>query len=352
MGFLGGGEYQAAADASQAGMNAIGGIDIPGINQMKVKLEGLVQQGLLSPEMADQFLQQATEFNNMDPMSRNELVETIESKGFDPQARAALHALQGETGAQERGGREAIMQDAAARGISGSGIEAASQMANQQGSATRMANQGFQAAADANQRQMQAVGQLSAMDAQKAAAQDSINQFNKTNQMNWAQNAEQKNLAEKQRIADTNVGTRNQQEVFNKGLYQQDFQNNLETAKSYSNAAAGQAQTQGENAKTQTAMANKWSDENLKTDIKEVDPQEMLDNLQGYSYQYKDGMGMEDGEQVGVMAQDLEEAAPQAVEDTPGGKTIDYAKMGGPMLAALASLNERLNNLEANKDGR
>jgi hypothetical protein len=98
-------------------------------------------------------------------------------------------------------------------------------------------------------------------------------------------------------------------------------------------------------------MANKWSDENLKTDVEKVDPKEMLDNLTGYSYKYKEGEGMEGGEQVGIMAQDLEKAAPQAVEDTPEGKAIDYSKMGGPMLAALASLNERLGDLEGNDDG-
>lgn len=339
---------QAKADTNWAAWN-IGNVKVPEIAQMKIKLQEYVQQGLLTPEMADQYLQQATEFGNMDPMARNELVEMVESKGFDPQSRAALHELQGITGEQERGSREAILQNAQERGVAGSGIEMASQLANQQGAATRLANQGFQAAADANQRQIQAVQGLASMDAQKAAAQDAINQFNSANRMNWAQNAEQKNLAEKQRIADANVDTKNQQELYNKNLYQQKFQNDMAKQGAYANTLLGGAQNTTDIGKNKAEAANKWSDKNLKTDIEEVDPQEMLDNLTGYSYEYKDP-SIDEGPQVGVMAQDIEKSAPQAVEDTPEGKMVDYEKMGPPMLAALAALNERIDELEEKKD--
>lgn len=328
-------------------------LQTPKIRDMKIKLQSLVQQGVLTPEMADTFLQEVTAYEQMDPTARQALMETVESKGFDPQSRAALYDLQQQIGAQERGGREAILQDAAARGISGSGIEMASQMANQQGNATRLANQGFQSAADANARHLQAVSGLANMDSQKAAAQDAINQFNAANRQavenlnTGASNAAQaQNLAEKQRIADTNVTTQNAQEMYNKGLYQQDFENRFGRAQALSNANLGQAQSDLGIAQHKAAPTAKWSDKNLKTNIEEVDPHEMMEGLKGYSYEYKDGEGMEEGPQVGVMAQDLEEVAPQAVEETPEGKAIDYSKMGGPMLAALASLNERIDELE------
>jgi len=357
---LAGDNYEAANNMQLAGMNAIGNVyqHIPKISQMKVKLADLVQQGVLDPEMAQTFLQEATAYASMDPTARNEMMDTVESKGFDPQSRSALNDLQQEIGAQERGSREAIIQDAAARGISGSGIELASQMANQQGNATRLANQGFQSAADANARHMQAVQGLYNMDAQKAAAQDTINQFNAANRqsvenMNVGTRnaAAASNLAEKQRIADQNVMTKNQQELYNKGLYQQDFQNRLNQANAFATGGQSAAGTQMQQAENKTAMANKWSDENLKTDIEPVNPEEFLDNLTGYSYEYKDGEGMEEGPQVGVMAQDIEKSAPQAVEDTPEGKMVDYSKMGGPILAALASLNKRIDDLEGEENG-
>lgn len=345
----------------QGALNELHQVKLPTIAQMSIKLQSLVQQGVLTPEMADTFLQEATAYSQMDPMARNELVQTIKDKGMDPQARAALHQLQQTTGEQERGSREAILQNAQERGVAGSGIEMAANLANQQGSATRMANQGFQAAADANQRQLQAVQGLATMDSQKAAAQDAINQFNAANRQSvenqntlWGNQAAEKNLAEKQRIADTNVATKNQQELYNKGLHQQAFQNQFGVAQANANASLGQANAYQnllhEKNVGPTGMSNKWSDRNLKTEIEEVDPKEMLDNLQGYSYEYKEGEGLPEGEHVGVMAQDIEKSAPQAVTDTSEGKMVDYEKMGPPMLAALASLNERLNKLEGGGD--
>lgn len=359
---ISGDEQEQASQGQYWAVQSLLGVDTPKISQMRVKLSDLVQQGVLTPEMAQTFLQEASAYESMDPTARNELMDTVESKGFDPQSRAALNNLQQEVGAQERGSREAILQDAAARGVSGSGIELASQMANQQGNATRLANQGFQSAADANARHMQAVHGLSTMDSQKAAAQDAINQFNAANRqgvenlnVKARNDAAAANLAEKQRIADANVMTKNAQEMYNKGLYQQDWENRQTRGQALSNANLGQASSNVNLAQHKTKDLNnataKWSDKNMKTNIEEVDPHEMLDDLKGYSYEYKDGAGMEEGPQVGVMAQDLEESAPQAVIDTPDGKAIDYSKMGGPMLAALASLSKRLDELEESENG-
>lgn len=360
---ISGDEAEQASQGQYWAVQSLLGVDTPKISQMKVKLKDLVQQGILTPEMADTFLQEASAYESMDPTARNALMETVESKGFDPQSRAALNDMQQEVGAQERGAREAILQDAAARGISGSGIELASQMSNQQGNATRLANQGFQSAADANARHMQAVNSLSNMDSQKAAAQDAINQFNAANRQSvenmnvGARNsAAAQNLAEKQRIADANVMTKNAQEMYNKGLYQQDFENRFGKGQALSSANLGQASSNINLAQHKTKdlnnMTAKWSDKNLKTDIEPVNIEDMLDGLKGYSYEYKEGSGMEDGPQVGVMAQDLEKSAPQAVIDTPEGKAIDYSKMGGPMLAALSSLSKRLDELEEGGHGQ
>ena len=49
------------------------------------------------------------------------------------------------------------------------------------------------------------------------------------------------------------------------------------------------------------------------------------------------------------MAQDIEKAGPvgkSMVVDTPTGKVVDYGKGFGAMLASLAHMNERQNNIE------
>lgn len=374
------GDKRAEAQRAQAGQNAfnamqgIQNVKAPSISKMRIQLQNLVQQGILSPEMAETFLQESSAYDQMDPQTRDAQLEALASlqgvvsdEGLDPQSIANLEQAKGITQAEERGQREAILQNAAARGIAGSGIELASKMGAEQGAATRLANQGFQAAADANQRKLAAIqgvgqlgGQVRAQDAEKAAAQNAINQFNAANRqavegMNvGARNqAQQQNLAEKQRIADTNIGLANQQEAYNKSLYQQDFANRLGKAQAYANTAmgAGQQNLQVADAKNRaleqaSAGQNaKWSDENLKTGVKAIDPEKFLDELTGYKYKYK-SPEFGKGEHVGVMAQDVEKVAPEAVAEMPEGKAIDFSKMGGPILAALASMNTRIKELE------
>jgi hypothetical protein len=92
-----------------------------------------------------------------------------------------------------------------------------------------------------------------------------------------------------------------------------------------------------------------YSDKNIKKDF--------LDKLQAYTYEYKDEykdhpLGGR-GQQMSVMAQDLEKAGPigkAMVQDTDEGfKAVDYAKGYGAILAAQAHLNKRLDELEKTK---
>jgi hypothetical protein len=84
------------------------------------------------------------------------------------------------------------------------------------------------------------------------------------------------------------------------------------------------------------------SDENLKTDIKDVAPQEqqkLMDQISTpKSFTYKDeqlGGHMPSG----MMAQDLEKTqmGKAAVINTPGGKMVDIAKLGSMLLPLIAS---------------
>lgn len=101
----------------------------------------------------------------------------------------------------------------------------------------------------------------------------------------------------------------------------------------------------------------KISDEDLKTNIdydsKHID--DFLNKLKPASYEYKDEVKnspfASKGMELGVMAQDLEKskAGKEAVIDTDEGKIVDYDSLQPKMLAALASLNEKVNKLESKK---
>lgn len=377
---LTGGNSSRAAGASQAAVDALAALQTPDIAQMQLELEGLVQQGVISPQQAQAFMQEKTGLSEIatDPRLRNaqmdalaSLQETVDAGGMDAQARSRINEVMAETAAQERGSREAIMANARARGIGGSGMELAQQLMNQQASAGRASQQGFDVAAEAERRKSEALQQLASLggnirgqdfdeQARVAQAQDAINQFNTQNRQQVANKnvdinnaAQERNLAEKQRIADANAATRNQQQAANKQLIQQDFENRYKRAGGQSQALSNQAANYAQaGQRTQqlvgtgiTAAAMYFSDEDLKENIEEFDAGDFLDSLTGYKYTYKDKKHGE-GKQVGVMAQDLEKEAPQMVVDTPEGKMVDPSKSTGPMFAALANLNERLKKVE------
>lgn len=96
------------------------------------------------------------------------------------------------------------------------------------------------------------------------------------------------------------------------------------------------------------------SDERLKKDVGDGDQDAyaFLDALKAHKFNYKnpDGPGAQHGEQLGVMAQDIEQGPGRnMVQDTPDGKMLDPAKGFGSVLAAQANLHERLKKIEGGK---
>jgi len=357
--------------------NSFDDLKTPAIEDMQVQLELLVQQGLMSPQQAQAMMQDPSMFEQIseDPSLRNaqlqalsELQDISSSGGMTAMDKAQLAEIQGNLNNQERGSREALMQNAQSRGVANSDMALAQQMLNQQQSAQRGSQQGMDVAAQAQQRALEAImqsGQLGgqirnqdfSQNAQKAQAQDMINQFNTQNKQNvnlantQANNsAQQYNLDQRQNISNQNVGLRNQQQMQNKSLIQQDFDNRYKKAGGKSQAnAANNATDQQTNQLiggigTAAMMA---SDRDAKEDIEEFEPMNFMDELTGYKYNYKSPEKHGEGEQVGVMSQDLKKVAPQAVsEDEEGTERIDYNKLGGPILASLAELNDRIKKIE------
>lgn len=380
--FLSGGNQSRSAAAQQAAVDQLSSLQLPDVSEMQLQLESMVQQGIITPEQAQTYLAQQSEMNNIqtDPALHQAQMEALaglqdisSNKGLTASDRAQLQQIQTQEDTASRGAREAILQNAQQRGMGGSGIELLQQMQNQQDSATRKSQRDLDVAGMAQNRALQALqqagqlgGQIQAQDfgqqSQIAGANDAINKFNTQNQQSVSLEntkskniAQAQNLAEKQRIADANATLKNSQQQYNKELEQKQFENAYKKAGGVASGLQNQAQgfqqvgkSNQELLGTGLSAAAAFSDEEVKDHISDFDPSEFLDNLTSVKYRYKNPK-MGEGKQVGVMAQDIEKEVPQMVHDTPEGKVVDYNKAGGPILASMASLHERLKKLEGTK---
>lgn len=232
-----------------------GDLVTPDTELMRLELEPLVQQGILTPEQAEAAMQDPSLMAGVsqDPATRQaqmdalaQLQDITSSGGLSAIDRAKLNQISTEENTAARGQREAILQNAQARGLGGSGIELMAQLQNQQESAGRKSQRDMDVAALAQQRALDAImnqGNLStqigsqqfSQDAAKAQAQDAIAQFNAANkqQANMyntqaANSAQAANLGMKQSISDQNIAQQNMQQQYNKQLAQQDYENQLQ----------------------------------------------------------------------------------------------------------------------------
>lgn len=117
------------------------------------------------------------------------LEESIDTGGMTAEDREGYAQAELESGAYERGSRGALEQRMAARGLHGSGIEAAQALSGQQAGVARKSAADLSTAAEARRRAMGALeqygtlaggirGQDYRVSADRAAAQDAINRFN------------------------------------------------------------------------------------------------------------------------------------------------------------------------------
>lgn len=354
-------------------------IDLPDIEKQKLALKMMSDAGFLEAEELDE-----TAFADIeeDPRLRAAQMTALEElsergeAGFTPQELNRFEEAQEAVAAQEQANQAAILQQMAQRGTLDSGAQLAAQLASQQNSfnqarqqARDMAAQSADARQGALARSANLASNIGQTDFQRdsAAAQaaDRINQFNLQNR----QNIQEKNLG----IRQQDIGLQNQQQMFNRGLEQQQFQNEMAKAGATTSAIGnqatslmglGQSKVQGEaqkmsaliSAGASAASGAAASDKNAKTDIESANSNsieskldELLSELKSYKYKYKNPEKYGDGEQIGVMAQDLEKSdlGQEFVEENDEGvKTVDYGKMAGTQLAGLVDLYKRVKKLE------
>ena len=258
-------------------------LDAPNVTDMELQLEQLVQQGVLTPEDAQAALVDGSKLSGitLDPALKEKqmaslaaLQEIADGGGMTLTDQANLNKVRNETNTQSRGAREAILQNADARGMGGSGLELMAQLKNQQDATTRNSNADLDIAAQARDRALQSIiqggqmaGDIRGQDFDQAAtvagAEDAISKFNaqntqQTNMYNTgARNeAQAMNLQNKQNVADQNVNTKNTEQQYNKNLIQQNYDNELKKRNGQAGIATNNAQAQGQNSQNQANANN------------------------------------------------------------------------------------------------
>ncbi len=96
-----------------------------------------------------------------------------------------------------------------------------------------------------------------------------------------------------------------------------------------------------------------FSDRRLKSDIQTIENGlEKVEQLRGVTYTRDDNV--DGGQQLGVIAQEVEEVFPQVVltaDDERGTKSVDYGRLTGALIEAVKELSAKVKELEGRLNG-
>lgn len=366
---------QSAAAMAQV-LKRLDAVGLPDTEKMKILLEMPEFAGMLE---AEQLGPAAEEQIQVDPRLKEAQMQALEmlaqrgKQGLTEEDKLSFKDLQQQVGAQEQARQTGILRQMAERGTLDSGAQLAAQLSSSQAAsdqaaknANELAKTSLEAKRNAMMQQAQAASGIRSQDYQQeqnlAQARNAIQQFNTQNRQNVAAS----NLSTKQRLGEQQSGLRNQEQMYNKQLDQQKFENELRKAGAAGSALQNQAGMFANQAAQQSAANQQViggliqggammaaSDKNVKKEIKPAMSskiKQMIDEVKPYSYEYKEPKKHGEGERVGVMAQDLEksELGKEVVkESSDGTKMIDYGKMAGTQLAATSNLMSRVEKLES-----
>jgi hypothetical protein len=230
-------------------------IGVPTIEAQRIALEspelvGLLEAEALGPSRFEEI--------SMDPRLQaaqmaalEDITGVTEAGGLDAQTRLALEEGLGRVAGAEQARLQQLREDPTL----GQGQKLALQAQTVQGAGQGGRDVALQTAAQAQQARMAALGQQAnlasgmqqqqlGLAGQKASAADAIAQFNTQQRMG----VQSQNLASRQAIANQATATRNQQEMYNKGLIQQQFQNEIAKAGGVTGAQTNLANIYGQQA--------------------------------------------------------------------------------------------------------
>lgn len=270
-GILGGnaakkGAAQAAAaqkemyDKNVALLESVG---IPSIEAQEIALQNPEYVGDLVAELQGESAM--TEIATDPTLRRNQMealaqVKELSEQGLGTVDRIAIDEANAEATQADKARRAQILSQMAQRGTADSGVQLAMQLQSAQDASQNAQQAANNQAKMAASNRMNAINQLASQSAgmenadfnrqaQVASAQDAIQRFN----VGTMNDASRFNLQNKQNLANQKSDTANRQEMYNKGLIQQDYTNRLNRASaqtglntSYGNNLALNALTAGQ----------------------------------------------------------------------------------------------------------
>lgn len=260
---------QAQAEAFERNVAILEAIGVPSVEAQKIALENpeyvgdFIAETLGDTALSEISLDPQMRQNQMDMLAR---LQELSTEGLGVEDRIALDQVLQEATAGDQSRRASILNDMAQRGTVDSGAQLASQLDSNQQANQQAFDNAQNIAAQASRNRMNAMQMLSNQSAnmeqtdygraaQKATAQDAIQQFNAS----VRNQAGQQNLANRQNLANQKASTANQQEIYNKGLLQQDYLNRLQKAQSKIGLNTAQGQNQAESALQEgQGKANMW----------------------------------------------------------------------------------------------
>jgi hypothetical protein len=288
-GLMGGGDDAAEQEAKMRGKAAalLEAVDVPDVDKQRIYLQMLENSGDLHPEMlAKPNEQQDSRLSNFstdqrlinNQMGALDKLQNLSNTGMTEADLAAQRGMDRDVDSKSQSAQNAILSSMAERGVGGSGNELAARLAASQGADTRRAA-GYDALSQqARARSLEALmsgadlsGKVRSQDLGEqntiANAEDAINRFNTqnsnaANQANVAamNAAQERNLNNKQRVNEFNIGQNTKQTMNNADLYQAKFQNDMNKASAHANMLVGNAAAAGQAAQN-SAQGKKdmWS---------------------------------------------------------------------------------------------
>lgn len=266
---LTGGKSGEASSDEAAALAAIQGVQTPTEGQLTLpELQQYVNAGVMTPAQATAALQNSNAYNNIqtDPSTTeaemtalNQMQNVAGDNGMTPEMQAQLTGALDQANTNTQGERASIQDSLAQRGVSGSLMGAASQQAaagqdaqTANLSATQAAGTAEQNALTAMANSGQLAGNINAQEygqaANKAAAQNAINQWNaqnttQNNQFN-AQNQQASNLYNTQNaqtIGNANTENANARTQYNAQIPQTVYNDAMQKAGAEVGVRQGQA---------------------------------------------------------------------------------------------------------------
>lgn len=264
----GSGAMQAAQQQQAEVLRRLDAVNLPDIDKMRIALEMPELVGQLE---AEDLGPSALESISLDPQLReaqmsalSEMRELAE-QGLSEGDLAAARMLRRDVAADNQARQAQILDSMEQRGTLDSGLALAAQLdasqrANQEQmeGADRLAMQAAENRRNALLQQSSMASNIRGADYSQAAdaarARDVINQFNVQNRADVGG----RNLAAKQSVSDQQTALRNQQQMYNKGLEQQQFENKLRKAGAAGGALNNMAATSMAQGQAQAQAANQF----------------------------------------------------------------------------------------------